>query len=86
MSNKPNYELRAGMFTIGAVLLVMYGMSWLHGDSFSQLSHPPQRFIAQFHDVAGLNNNAPVNINGVRVGTVEKIELSKGGLVERKKR
>ena len=76
MSNKPNYELRVGLFVLGAVQLSIFGMSWLHSFSFF---HPPQRFIVQFHDVAGLNNNAPVNINGVRVGVVEKIELSKAG-------
>ncbi len=84
MTNKPNYELRVGMFALGAVFLVVNGWSWLHGDAFAQLWHPPQRFIVQFHDVAGLNNNAPVNINGVRVGTVEKIELTKTQLAERK--
>jgi phospholipid/cholesterol/gamma-HCH transport system substrate-binding protein len=44
--------------------------------------HPPQRFYVTFHDIAGLNNNAPVNINGVRIGTVEKIELVKKGFVK----
>jgi ABC-type transporter Mla subunit MlaD len=80
MTNKPNYELRVGLFALGAVQLVIFGTSWLHGFSFM---HPPQRFIVQFHDVAGLNNNAPVNINGVRVGVVEKIELSKAGRVDK---
>jgi ABC-type transporter Mla subunit MlaD len=73
MSDNPKYELRVGLFAAGAIGLVLGGMGWLKGFSF----HPPQRFIVEFHDVAGLNNNAPVNINGVRVGVVEKIELSK---------
>ncbi|MBS1990004.1 MAG: MCE family protein [Cyanobacteria bacterium SZAS LIN-3] len=74
MRNKPNYELRVGLVSLGAVCLLFNGWGWLKGFS---LLHPPQRFIAQFHDVAGLNNNAPVNINGVRVGVVENIELRK---------
>jgi len=74
MNNKPIYEVRVGLFAVGAICLVTTGWGWLKGVS---IMHPPQKFIAQFHDVAGLNNNAPVNINGVRVGVVEKIELNK---------
>ena len=74
MNNKPIYEVRVGLFALGAVCLVSTGWGWLKGVS---IMHPPQKFVAQFHDVAGLNNNAPVNINGVCVGVVEKIELNK---------
>jgi len=73
---KPNFEVRVGLFTLFAFMLFMYGQAWLK--QFS-IMHPPQRITVQFHDVAGLANNAPVNINGVRVGTVEKIELEQGG-------
>jgi len=58
--------------------MFLYGWGWLRGLS---ILHPPQRFTVQFHDVAGLNNNAPVNVNGVRVGTVEKLSLKKKGQV-----
>jgi ABC-type transporter Mla subunit MlaD len=74
---KPNYELRVGMFTLFAVIILFWGWSWLKNFSF----HPPQRFTVQFHDVAGLGNNAPVQVNGVRVGTVEKIDLHGKGQV-----
>ncbi len=76
--NKPNIEVRVGLFTFFAFLLLMYGQAWLK--QFS-IMHPPQKITVQFHDVAGLANNAPVNINGVRVGTVEKIELEGKGRV-----
>ena len=76
--NKPNYELRVGIFTILAVLILLYGWSWLK--SFSPL-HPPQHITVQFRDIAGLANNAPVNISGVRVGTVEQIDLKGRGQV-----
>jgi phospholipid/cholesterol/gamma-HCH transport system substrate-binding protein len=75
---KPNYEVRVGMFTLFAFMLFLYGQAWLK--QFS-IMHPPQRITVRFNDVAGLANNAPVNINGVRVGTVEKIELEGKGLV-----
>lgn len=76
--NKPNFEVRVGIFTIIAVMLLLYGWSWLK--SFSPL-HPPQYITVQFRDIAGLANNAPVNISGVRVGTVEKIDLKGRGQV-----
>lgn len=72
MATKPNYEIRVGLFTLVALGLLIWGWGWLKSAS---LLHPPQRFIARFHDVAGLNKNATVNINGVRVGVVEDIKL-----------
>lgn len=72
MSSNPRLEIRVGLFFIIAVLLLTMGWSWLKGLS---ILHPPQKFSVVFSDVAGLNNNAPVNINGVRVGVVEKIQL-----------
>ncbi len=66
-----------GFVTTIAVMLLTYGWTWLKNIT----SKPPQRFTVTFHDVAGLNTNAPVNINGVRVGVVEKIKL-KDGIVD----
>jgi len=56
--------------------MLMYGWGWLKSMS---LFHPPQRFVAQFSDIAGLANNAPVQVSGVRVGTVERIDLAGQG-------
>jgi len=79
MPDKPNFEAQVGFFSLIALILLLYGWSWLHGLS---LFHPPQKFVVEFHDVAGLNNNAPVQVNGVRIGTVNKLSLIKKGLVE----
>lgn len=76
--DKPANDARVGIFVIIAAIMLTVGWSWLHSIS---LFHPPQRFVVQFHDIAGLNNNATVNVNGVRVGTVEKIELKGKGQV-----
>ncbi len=76
-TNKPNYEYRVGLFTVIALILLFWGWSWLKSFSF----RPPQRFRVQFHDIAGLTKNAPVQVNGVRVGMVEKIDLSEDGQV-----
>ncbi len=75
---KSYIEVRVGLFAFIAIVLLVWGWFWLK--SFSLL-HTPQRFIAEFHDVEGLHNAAPVNINGVRVGDVEKIELKGRGKV-----
>jgi ABC-type transporter Mla subunit MlaD len=76
--SKPNFEARVGLFVLFAFIILVWSWGWLKSIS---LIHPPQRFIVKFHDVAGLNNNATVNVNGVRVGIVEKIELKKKGEV-----
>lgn len=75
--NKPNpsFEYRVGLFTVTALIIFFWGWSWLK--SFSL--HPPQKFKVQFHDIAGLTKNAPVQVNGVRVGTVERIDLQGEG-------
>jgi ABC-type transporter Mla subunit MlaD len=75
--SRTNYELRVGIFTIIALILLLWGWGWLKSISF----RAPQRFTVSFHDVAGLNKNATVNINGVRVGVIENIELKGKGIV-----
>lgn len=66
------YDLRVGFFSLGALILLLYGWGWLK--SFS-LFDPPQIFWVRFHDVAGLSNNATVNVQGVRVGVVDQISF-----------
>jgi phospholipid/cholesterol/gamma-HCH transport system substrate-binding protein len=74
-----NYELRVGLFALFALIALVWGWGWLK--SFS-LFHPPQKFIVRFSDVAGLSNNATVNVQGVRVGNVEKITFTDDKLVD----
>lgn len=68
-----NYEVRVGIFALLALIFLLYGWGWLK--SFS-LFQQPQRFTAEFSDVAGLSRNATVNVQGVRVGTVEFMEFT----------
>lgn len=69
----PNYELRVGLFALFALIMLLGGWGWLK--SFSPFD-PPIHFWVKFHDVAGLSNNATVNIQGVRVGVVDKIQFN----------
>ena len=57
-------------------MLLVFGWSWLK--SFS-LFNQPQRFTVRFSDVAGLSNNATINVQGVRVGSVEFINFVDAG-------
>jgi ABC-type transporter Mla subunit MlaD len=70
--NQDRYDLRVGFFSLGALILLLYGWGWLK--SFSPFD-PPQVFWVRFHDVAGLSNNATVNVQGVRVGVVDQISF-----------
>ncbi len=76
-TSSANYEYRVGLFTVIALIILFWGWSWLKDFSL----RPPQHFMVKFHDIAGLTKNAPVQLNGVRVGTVEKIELKGKGQV-----
>ena len=62
-----------GLFVLIALIFLVCGWSWMK--SFSPL-HPSQRVRVMFHDVAGLNSNAAVYADGVRIGTVEDIRLA----------
>lgn len=73
---RPNYEFRVGLFATIATIFLLYGWTWLK--TFSIL-HPPQMIQVQFQDIAGLTKNATVNVNGVRVGTVDDIGLKGKG-------
>lgn len=67
-----NYEIRVGLFAFFALILLVWGWAWLK--SFTLFTQP-QRFTAQFSDIAGLSRSATVNVQGVRVGTVEYIDF-----------
>lgn len=60
-----------GVFASVALLLLLWGFCWLKNySSFTQ----PQFIHVKFHEVAGLNDNAGVFVDGVRVGIVDEIK------------
>jgi ABC-type transporter Mla subunit MlaD len=61
-----------GLFAAISLLLLAAFWFWFKSES---PFHPPQRFSVYFHNAAGINTNAGVVVDGVRVGTVEKIRL-----------
>jgi ABC-type transporter Mla subunit MlaD len=61
-----------GMFGLIALLLLYGSYCWLK--SYNPFN-PPQRFNVRFHDVASLNYQAAVYVDGVRVGSVDAIKI-----------
>lgn len=64
-------QLKVGFFALGALISLLYGWGWLKNLSLES----PQVFWVRFHDVAGLSNNATINVQGVRVGNVDQISF-----------
>ena len=73
-------EIKTGMLALFAILLLIYGYSFLKG---SDLFSNERTFYVSYDNVAGLTVSAPVTINGYVVGQVNKIEFENdlGGLL-----
>lgn len=71
-SNSAIRDGRLGVFVLIAIIFLMGSYLW-----FKAVSpwNPQQRFEVRFHEIAALNDNAPILVNGVRVGSVESIHL-----------
>lgn len=71
-SNSAIRDGRMGVFVLIAIVFLMGAYLW-----FKAVSpwNPQQRFNVHFHEIAALNDNAPILVNGVRVGSVESIHL-----------
>jgi len=71
-SNSAIRDGRMGVFVLIAIIFLMGAYLW-----FKAVSpwNPQQRFNVHFHEIAALNDNAPILVNGVRVGSVESIHL-----------
>ena len=77
---KLSREVKTGILAIGALLLFIFGYSFLKG---SNLFDSSRTFYVKYDNVAGLSSSAPVTVNGLQIGKVKGIELSKNrdGLV-----
>lgn len=77
---KLSKEVKTGILAIGAILLLIFGYSFLEG---TNLLDKNREFFVKYDNVEGLAQAAPVTINGLTVGKVQDISFanSKGGLV-----
>jgi phospholipid/cholesterol/gamma-HCH transport system substrate-binding protein len=73
-------ELKTGILAIGAILLFIFGYSFLKGTNLFQDSRV---FFVKYQNVEGLAKSAPVTINGLIVGKVNDIGFANesGGLL-----
>ncbi|RMA64238.1 MlaD family protein [Ulvibacter antarcticus] len=73
-------EVKTGILAIGAILLFIFGYSFLKG---TNLLTDSRVFYVKYQNVEGLAKSAPVTINGYTVGKVNDISFANkaGGLV-----
>jgi phospholipid/cholesterol/gamma-HCH transport system substrate-binding protein len=74
-----NTEIRVGIAVIGALTLVIWGVTWL---SDMRLARKRRSYVARFSDVGGLATGDPVSVNGVALGKVTDIRLRQNGGVD----
>lgn len=77
---KLSREVKTGILAIGAILLFIFGYSFLKGTNLFQDS---RTFFVKYQNVEGLAKSAPVTINGLIVGKINDINFANksGGLV-----
>lgn len=76
---KYSKEVKTGILAIVAILILIFGYSFLKGQNLLDSS---RTFHAIYADVEGLSTSSPVTINGHRVGQVTKISfLDETGLL-----
>jgi len=75
-------EVKTGILAIGAILLLIFGYSFLKG---TNLLEKNREFFVKYQNVEGLAIAAPVTINGLIVGKVQDIKFAneKGSLIVR---
>jgi phospholipid/cholesterol/gamma-HCH transport system substrate-binding protein len=69
-------EALVGAVVLAGILVALVGAIWLSGQSFGA---EDRTLRAAFTEVGVLAEGSPVKFRGVRVGRVEKIELTAGG-------
>ncbi len=77
---KLSREVKTGILALGAILLFIFGYSYLKG---TNLLEKTRTFYVKYDNVEGLAKSAPVTINGLVVGKVQDIEFANksGGLI-----
>jgi phospholipid/cholesterol/gamma-HCH transport system substrate-binding protein len=79
MNFKISNEIRVAILGIAALVAVVFGYNYLKGrGSFGS----NRTFFAKYDNANGLTEGSFVQINGVTIGTVRKISLANGVLVE----
>ncbi|MEL6812315.1 MAG: MlaD family protein [Bacteroidota bacterium] len=69
---KLSKEVKTGILVILGILLFIFGFNFLKN---SDLISSKRVFYVKYENVSGLSLSAPVTINGLQIGKVEKINL-----------
>jgi len=69
---KKRADLLVGMVIISAIISLVAGIMWLKAFSLTQSM---VNYTAVFSNIGGLQSGDPVSVNGLRRGTVARIEL-----------
>lgn len=67
-------DLRVGIFVLVGIIVVMLGILYVTGTSFLG---PKYRLVTYLPEVEGLAIGAPVTLDGVQIGNVESIEVTR---------
>ena len=67
-------ELRVGVFVLAGLFILMIAIFYVTGGTFWG---PKYRLITYLPEVDGLNTGAPVALDGVEIGNVQSISLTK---------
>jgi len=67
-------ELRVGMFVLAGLIILMVGIFYVTGAGFLG---PKYRLITYLPEVEGMKVGAPVDVDGVQVGNVQSISLTR---------
>ncbi|NLO19376.1 MAG: MCE family protein [Ignavibacteria bacterium] len=78
MKSNKNLELKVGLLSIAAIILLVVGITLVKGISVS-ISQNVIRL--RFEQSAGIQESAPVTINGVKRGSVTKVENDNGSVL-----
>ncbi len=73
-----NTEIKVGVAVILALVIVVWGVTWLSDMRLAQRRHS---YLVRFSDVGGLSEGDPVRVNGVRRGKVQLIDLTRHGVI-----
>src|ERR1700674_1103061 len=73
-------ELRVGIFVLVGLFLIAVGIFYVTG---AGILAPKYRLRTYLPEVAGLTAGAPVRLDGVEIGNVDKITLTKWPATEK---
>ena len=66
-------EIKTGVFAVVSILLFILGYQYMKNSKLFQVS---REFYVVYENVVGLEEGAPVTVNGMRIGKVKNLSLA----------